>query len=188
MNSMFTAYSDERNDEKEFADLYDRHFRSLFNYAFSKVNDRFVAQEIVQEAFISFWKQRHTNAIESNQSYLFATAKNLIISHYRKEYTRQQYYNQWEVHQENSVEQTDQPLLLADLQQRYEEGLQLLPDKCKEVFISSRKGQSNREIAQQLAISEKTVEQHITKALRVLKAHLKEHYAYMVIYMLTLFD
>lgn len=196
MNATFTTYSDkdalnpssDTDYEKAFAELYDRHFRSLFNYTFSKVNDRFTAQEIVQELFISIWKQRHTNSMEVSRAYLFVSVKNLIISHYRKEYTRQYYYGQWETQREDSSELADQSLLVSDLQHRYEQGLQLLPPKCKEVFLSSRKGQSNREIAQQLTISEKTVEQHITKALRLLKEYLREHYAYTLIYLFTFFD
>ncbi|WP_420150574.1 RNA polymerase sigma-70 factor [Spirosoma sp.] len=196
MSVTFTTYSDENpsgltsevNDEKAFTALYDRDFRLLFNYVFSKVNDRFAAQEIVQELFISIWKQRHINTIQVSRAYLFASAKNLIISHYRKEYTRQHYYSQWEVQREVSTEPTDQPLLMADLQQRYEQGLQLLPPKCREVFLSSRKGQSNREIAQQLTISEKTVEQHITKALRLLREYLREHYAYALVYLINFLD
>ncbi|MBD2755804.1 RNA polymerase sigma-70 factor [Spirosoma validum] len=196
MSETSTTYSDTDtfgptsavNDEKAFAELYDCYFRLLFNYTFSKVNDRFAAQEIVQELFISIWKQRHTNAIQVSRAYLFASAKNLIISHYRKEYTRQHYYGQWETQREQFTESTDQPLLTSDLQQRYEQGLQLLPPKCKEVFVSSRKGHSNREIAQQLTISEKTVEQHITKALRLLKDYLREHYAYALVYLFTFFD
>ncbi|GAB3689572.1 RNA polymerase sigma-70 factor [Spirosoma flavus] len=185
MSSIFRPYSDESNDQKEFADLYNCYFRPLFNYTFSKVNDQFVAQEIVQEAFISIWRQRSSQTIESSRSYLFSTAKNLIISHYRKEYTRQYYYTQLETQQEEYTDATDQQLLASDLQEHYEKGLQLLPPKCKEVFLSSRKGQSNREIAQQLAISEKTVEQHITKALRLLKSYLKEYYAYLLLFFLS---
>lgn len=186
MNPANFTYSDEyllkliqeNNDESAFTTLYDRYFRLLFNYTFSKVNDQFTAQEIVQELFVSIWQQRHRSAVNSCRSYLFSSVKNLIISYYRKEFTRKYHYDRWEIQREDSTSLTDQQILTADLQVRYEEGLHLLPPKCKEVFILSRKGHSNREIACQLDISEKTVEQHITKALRVLKEYLKEHFAY----------
>ncbi|MFD1140511.1 RNA polymerase sigma factor [Larkinella insperata] len=189
MNSRYSTCSDEdilrsigeSNDEFAFAELYSRYFRLLFNYAFSKVNDQFVAQEIIQELFVTLWQQRHRSTIQSCRSYLFASAKNLIISHYRKEFTRQYHYNQWEIQASDSSALTDQPILTADLQHRYEQGLHRLPQKCKEVFVLSRQGHSNREIALQLAISEKTVEQHITKALRLLKQYLKEHFVYALL-------
>ncbi|GAB4016222.1 RNA polymerase sigma-70 factor [Spirosoma koreense] len=196
MNPTFTTYSDEYTlpsvqedqDEKAFAELYDAYFRVLFNYTFSKVNDRFAAQEIVQELFIGIWKQRHTTAIQSDRAYLFASVKNLIISYYRKEYTRQHHYDQWEIQREHSTTPTDQPLLTTDLQERYEKGLRLLPPKCREIFLASRSGQSNREIARHQAISEKTVEQHITKALRILKQYLRDYYAYALMGFLHFLD
>lgn len=186
MNSFYSTYSDENilksigenNDERAFAELYNRYFRLLFNYTFGKVNDRFAAQEIVQELFVTIWQQRQRSTVQCGRSYLFSSAKNLIISYYRKEYTRRFHYNQWEVQSDDSIELADQQILTSDLQDRYEKGLYQLPPKCKEVFLLSRKGHSNREIARQLEISEKTVEQHITKALRVLKDYLKEHFVY----------
>ena len=189
MRTVNFTYSDEHiltliqenNDESAFTMLYDRYFRILFNYTYSKVNDQFAAQEIVQELFVSIWQQRHRNTVNSCRSYLFSSVKNLIISYYRKEYTRKFHYDRWEVQSECSVALTDQDVLTSDLQIRYEQGLHLLPPKCREVFILSRKGHTNKEIAQELSISEKTVEQHITKALRVLKEYLREHFAYALI-------
>ncbi|MFC5409828.1 RNA polymerase sigma-70 factor [Larkinella bovis] len=187
MDSTYSTCSDESilrsihetDDEFAFAELYNRYFRLLFNYAYGKVNDQFAAQEIIQELFVNVWQQRHRNTIQCCRSYLFSSVKNLIISYYRKEFTRQYHYNQWEIQTRESSELTDQPLLTADLQNRYEQGLHLLPPKCREVFLLSRKGQSNREIARQLEISEKTVEQHMTKALRTLKVYLKEHFVHI---------
>ncbi|SEI82912.1 RNA polymerase sigma-70 factor, ECF subfamily [Dyadobacter koreensis] len=189
MKTVHFSYSDEQilrliqenNDESAFTMLYDRYFRMLFNYTYSKVNDQFAAQEIVQELFVSIWQHNNRNTVNSCRSYLFSAVKNLIISYYRKEYTRKFHYDRWEVQSEGSVNLTDQDILTSDLQKRYEQGLHLLPPKCKEVFILSRKGNTNKEIALQLSISEKTVEHHITKALRVLKEYLKEHFAYALI-------
>jgi len=190
MNPANFTYSDEHilkliqenNDASAFTVLYDRYFRILFNYTYSKVNDEFAAQEIVQELFVSIWQQRNRSSVNSCRSYLFSAVKNLIISYYRKEFTRKFHYDRWEIQTEDSSSLTDQEILTSDLQVRYEEGLHLLPPKCKEVFILSRKGHSNKEIARQLEISEKTVEQHITKALRVLKEYLKEHFAYALLF------
>ncbi|WP_128546961.1 RNA polymerase sigma factor [Larkinella soli] len=189
MNSTYCSFSDEdilksiceNGDESAFAELYDRYFRLLFNFAYSRLNDRFAAQEIVQEVFVSVWQQRHRAAVESCRSYLFSSVKNQIISHYRKEYTRRFHYDQWEIRHEASSALTDQPVLTADLQNRYEQGLGQLPPKCREVFLLSRQGNSNREIAGQLSISEKTVEQHITRALQTLKSYLREHFVYALL-------
>jgi RNA polymerase sigma-70 factor (family 1) len=186
MTENYITYSDEQilslittdRDQSAFAELYDRYFRILFNYTFSKVNDEFTTQEIVQELFVSIWTPRTSNTIHVCRPYLFSMAKNLVISHFRKEFTRQRHYNQWEIQTDSYCQSADQEVLTADLQNHFEKGLHLLPPKCREVFIMSRNGHSNKEIACKLIISEKTVEQHITKALRVLKEFLKEHFAY----------
>lgn len=183
MNNFYATCSDEnilalineQDDELAFEELYNRYFKILFNYAYSKVNDRFTAQEIVQELFVKVWQQRRQNQVACARPFLFTIAKRLIISFYRKEYTRQHHYGQWEIQRSDASEFADQPTLASDLQSRYEEGLHLLSQKCQEVFVMSRQGFSNKQIGEQLGISEKTVEQHITKALRILKAHLKEH-------------
>lgn len=184
MNSIYSTCSDEnililisgQGDELAFEELYNRYFKSLFNYTYSKVNDRFVAQEIIQELFVSLWQQRsRRDDIQCCKSFLFSVAKKKIISFYRKELTRQHHYDQWELMRTDSSELPDQHTLASDLQHRYEEGLHLLSPKCQEVFILSRQGLSNKHIGEQLTISEKTVEQHISKALRILREHLKEH-------------
>ena len=186
MNSHYLPYSDEdllalmqeHDDELAFSELYNRYFRLIYNYSYEKVSDPFVAQEIVQELFVSLWQQRHRHVVQSCRPYLFSVAKNLVISFYRKEFTRQRHYSQWGVLRPQAADSPDQQALTDDLQHQYEAGLNLLPDKCREVFVLSRRGIPNREIAQKLVISEKTVEQHITKALRVLRVHLKEHFLY----------
>lgn len=170
----------ENNDTSAFEEVYSRYFKILFNYVFSKVNDQFVAQEIVQVLFIRLWQSRSKAQIQLCRPYLFSSVKNLIISHYRKELTRQEHYVEWQKVQTDTTNITDQKILTSDLQFRYDEGLHLLPPKCRQVFILSREGYSNKKIATELLVSEKTVEQHITKALRVLREHLKDHFAYAI--------
>lgn len=186
MGKRYVMYSDEdlldlmqeRDDESAFAELYDRYFQILFNYTYEKVNDQFATQEIVQELFVSLWQHRKEHSIEACRSYLYTMAKNLVISFYRKEFTRQRHYTQWSSLRLQATDYSDQSTLTDDLEHRYEKALQMLPEKCKKVFVSSRQGYANREIAQSMGISEKTVEQHITKALRILRIHLKEHLLY----------
>lgn len=166
----------EESDENAFEELYERYFNVLFNYIFSKVGDQFTSQEIVQELFVCIWSQRQNRSIQSCRSYFFSIAKKLIITHYRKELTRQKHYTQWEKQVETASNTTDHIIISKDLEERYHEGLQQLPSKCREVFLLSRTGESNRNIAEIMQISEKTVEQHITKARRQLKEFLKHQF------------
>jgi RNA polymerase sigma-70 factor (ECF subfamily) len=189
MNAKYTNFSDTElleiistdADRKAFEEFYHRYFSSLFNYVYSRINDRFTSQEIVQELFVSIWQKRAVLNIQDCKSYLFSAAKKLIITHYRAEMSRQNRNTIWDSARETSAETTFQDTLALDLQNRYHEALHLLPEKCRQVFTMSRQGISNRDVALELNISEKTVEQHITKALRILKGYLKEHLAYTLI-------
>ncbi len=175
------AYLRDNDDRRAFETLYGRYSTRIFDYIHPRVSDRYTAQEIVQELFVSLWQKRGNLSVLTCRAYLFAAAKNLIVSHYRKEMARTARQKSWEAARPQEEEHTYEETLVQDLRVRYQEGLGLLPDKCQRVFSLSRDGLSNREVADQLNISEKTVEQHITKALRFLKVYLKEHLAYLAV-------
>lgn len=168
-------------DRKAFEALYGRYASAIFDYIYARVHDRYTAQEIVQDLFVSLWQKRRELSVQICRTYLFSAARNLIISQYRKEIAREARQEIWEAARLHQEENADQETLVQDLRIRYQEGLRLLPEKCQRVFTLSRDGLSNREVADQLNISEKTVEQHITKALRFLKVYLREHLAYLTV-------
>ncbi|WP_020597279.1 RNA polymerase sigma factor [Spirosoma panaciterrae] len=174
----YQAYSDSQliemladDDSIAFEALYNRYFTRLFNYTYEKSGDQFIAQEIVQELFINFWQQRKQLFINrSVNGYLYTAAKHLIIDQHRREVTRNHHTDQFVTYQTSVSNQTEEQIRVNELQRTYMNFLNQLPDKCRCVFSLSREGFSNREIAEQMNISEKTVEQHITKALRQLRA------------------
>lgn len=183
---MFTLYKNHsdaqlialliEDDQVAFDELYERYFSRLFNYTYEKTGDRFTAQEVVQELFINLWQQRKRIAVFGTVSaYIFASAKHLIIDQYRKQAIRTRHADLFTTAQVLISDQTEEQVRVNELQENYERFLLQLPDKCRQVFTLSRQGFANREIADQLSISEKTVEQHITKALRLLRQHLPEH-------------
>ena len=169
------------NDRKAFEALYLRYSIRVFDLVHARVNDRYNAQEIVQELFVGLWQKRRSLSIQNCRAYLFSAAKNLVISHYRREIAREARQQNWAAGRRQVEELTYEETIAQDLHIRYQEGLKLLPDKCQRVFTLSREGLTNHEVAEQLDISEKTVEQHITKALRFLKVYLREHLAYLAV-------
>ncbi len=176
-NSSYQAYTDNQlielladSDPKAFETLYNRYFTRLFNYAYDKTGDHFAAQEVVQELFINVWQQRERLHINSAvNGYLFKSAKHLVIDLYRRENSLNHHTDVFVNRQVYSSNQTEEQVRVNELQRTYAHFLNQLPDKCRAVFTLSREGFSNREIAEQMNISEKTVEQHITKALRLLR-------------------
>lgn len=162
-----------------FEEIYNRYWSRLYNAARKRINHAEVCQEIIQDLFTSLWLGRKKLRIHATLAgYLLTAVRYKVFNHIEKEVVRRNYRESLpdEFHRiDNSTEET---VLLNDLNQQLEEEITLLPEKCRRVFELSRKEQkTNKEIALELNISEKTVENHITKALRLLRAGLKDSVA-----------
>jgi RNA polymerase sigma-70 factor (family 1) len=183
MPNMYQTYSDfdlisllKEDDIVAFETLYARYFGKLYNHAYEKLHDRFLAQEVVQDLFVSFWQNRYKIEVHTSlASYFFTAIRYLIINQFKKQMIYEQRIDKLALTQRNFTDETNEWLDYKDLQSEYQSALQELPEKCREVFIMSRNGASNKEISESLNISIKTVEQHITKALRTLRVLLNSH-------------
>lgn len=183
MPNMYQTYSDfdllallKGDDVLAFETLYARYFGKLYNHAYEKIHDRFLAQEVVQDLFVSFWQNRHKVEVHTSlASYFFTAIRYLIINQFKKQMIYEQRIDKMALTQRNFTDETNELLDYKDLQTEYQAALRELPEKCREVFMMSRNGASNKEISESLNISTKTVEQHITKALRTLRILLSSH-------------
>ncbi|MCY7350416.1 MAG: RNA polymerase sigma-70 factor [Cytophagaceae bacterium] len=163
------------DDERAFDVLYHRYFARLYNYAYEKMHDQALAQDAVQELFVTLWLNRHQLAVTSVRAYLFSATKYIIINQLRKDLVRERHTSLWERQTTAHANVTEQEVGVNELKNQYQTGVAALPEKCRQVFMLSRSGKTNKEVSQELHISEKTVEQHISKALRLLRNHLREH-------------
>lgn len=163
-------------DEKAFELIYNKTGKEIYAYCNSRINDPMVSEEIVQEVFLSIWNKRKSLEITSSlKSYLFAAAKYQILNHIRSEKVKRKYAinlgNYILINIENSTEEL---LDLDDLHTVLNEIVESLPKKCQKVFRMSRfEHLSIKEISEEMDISTRTVENHITKALRHIRQELK---------------
>lgn len=155
-----------------FKEIYARYWRKLFSAAFKRLKNKDLSEEIVQELFTNLWVKRHSLHLENGvAAYLYTSVSHYVIDYYRKELVREKYRQQFKVIHNDMDNSTEESILLKDLTETIESEISQLPDKCRSVFELSRKEhKSNKEIALYLGISEKTVENHLTKALK--KLHL----------------
>ncbi|REA63782.1 hypothetical protein DSL64_04975 [Dyadobacter luteus] len=169
-----------QDNELAFAELYQRHVRFLVYTAIRKTGSKSVAEDIVQDTFIKFWIKRQTFDIEKNvQAYLSGILKNNVIDHYHREQKKALLpLDDVEI---PGIDNTQEYLNLNVLSNLYEQSLTKLPPKCRTAFELSRKGFSMKEIAQSMEISEKTVEAHISKALRLLRIEMKDYIAFALL-------
>ena len=183
MPNLYQAYTDndliallKSDDVLAFETLYSRYFGKLYNHAYEKLHDRYLAQEVVQDLFVSFWQNRYKVEVHTSlASYFFVAIRYLIINQYKKQMIYEQKIDKMTLTQSQISDDINEWLDYKDLQAEYQAALQQLPEKCGEVFIMSRNGATNKEIAEAHNISVKTVEQHITKALRTLRILLNAH-------------
>lgn len=161
----------EIGDAIAFEEIYNRYWLKLYSSAYKRLNKREQAQEIVQDLFTSFWLNRtHLKIHTSLQGYLFSSIKYSVLNYKRAESVRTTYSEAYILADDFYDNSTEEYISYRDLKETVDNGINKLPPKCRNVFeLSRNQYKTNREIAQLMGISEKTVENHLTKALRVLR-------------------
>jgi RNA polymerase sigma-70 factor (ECF subfamily) len=164
-----------KNDKKAMDDLYAFYYPRLYSFSkkILKVEDDI--NDILQDVFVKIWLNRKKiNSVETFNSYIFTITKNAIITCFREK-TRNRDY-ELKVRQAATGKEfiIETELEYQDLKEKVDALIEKLPEKRKQVYILSReKGLSNAEIAEQLGISVKTVEDHMMHSLKYLRDKMK---------------
>lgn len=161
-------------NEKGFEQIYQKYWTKLFSVAYNYTRSRETSQEIVQEIFVSLWVNRETLKAQATlQAYLFGAIRNKIYDHLDKQAVRSKHQLFISQQQTAAANVTEQHVAYSELQELVQEQIQSLPDTTRQVFQLSRvNGSSIPEIATELQVSVKTVEYHLTKALKHLRLRL----------------
>lgn len=157
----------------------------LCRYADYLLRDTDEAEEIVQQIFVTIWERRKMLKVNSFKSYLYRSVHNAAInkSQHKKVVDNHNYY----VTTREANSSTDNLYLSAELSNRIEQAIQTLPDQCALVFRLSRfESFSYAEIATQLNISVKTIENHMGKALKRLRIELNDYLVLLAILILKM--
>ncbi|MBN1118061.1 MAG: RNA polymerase sigma-70 factor [Bacteroidales bacterium] len=166
-----------RGDETAFELLFHFYYPGLVLYASQFIANTEDAEEIVQDFFVRFW-ERHTTIIPSDslKNYFFSSVKNGSLDFLKHQKIEKRYISAMIELSKNHLAYDPDLFVHSELQEKLKRGIDLLPDKCREVFIMSRiRGLKNEEIATELNISKRTVETQISKALKVLRVELKDY-------------
>ncbi|QES88575.1 sigma-70 family RNA polymerase sigma factor [Rhizosphaericola mali] len=159
----------QNGDEKAFRLFYDLHFMNSIKNVYYKTGDFHLSEEIVQDAFLSFYNNK-IKITKTPLLYLNSILKNKIVDHYRKKVQPIIYGEIKDIKNEFSKDSISENFNFQHLSSRLNKALDTLPTQTKNVFILSREEQlSHKEISDKLGISLKTVEYHITKAMKILK-------------------
>jgi RNA polymerase sigma-70 factor (ECF subfamily) len=187
----FKAYSDEgllrllkQQQLGAFEEIYRRYWKRLYSTAYKRVQSREISEELVQDIFTSLWVNREILRIETLSAYLFSAIKYKVINHLEKEMTRRNYSEIQLSTAVSAANSTEETVLLNELNRALEKEIKKLPPKRQQIFKMSRQDQlSIKQVASNLGISEKTAENQLGKALKVLKLNLKHFNIFMATFL-----
>lgn len=157
-----------------FNEVHDRYFEDLFRSAYNLLKDRDACMDIVQEVLIWFWEHRTQHHMTSIKGYLLMATKYQAANYIRSSKVRENFRLQ-QIEQNYAF--NEESLELQELKSIIESFTEHLPERCREVFKLSREQHlTNKEIAEKLGISEKTVSVQILRALNKLRTDLGKMY------------
>jgi len=159
--------------ESAFEILFSEYYRPLSVFALKYVGDLESAKEIVQNLFVNLYENRQKLLVTTSlKSYLYQSVRNSCLNQIKQNQTRKEHLANYGSEQEYDVD-LEARIRETELEHMVFKIVETLPPKCKNIFTLSRsKGFSNSEIAEKLGISKRTVETHISNALKTLRSHL----------------
>jgi RNA polymerase sigma-70 factor, ECF subfamily len=173
--------------ETAFEQLFKAHFRVLHRYAYSIVKEEGTAEEMVQNVFCRLWEKREQIIFsQSAKAYLYRSVHNESLNYLKHQKVKANYQN----HALRNNEQTENAATKAEhseLQWHLNKAMNELPEQCRTIFQMSRFEELKyREIADELGLSVKTIENQMGKALRILRNKLVDFLPALIISFLNL--
>lgn len=161
------------------------YYQPLCNYAYSFVQDREEAEEIVQSTFMSVWEKKEAIEIKTSlKSYLYTMVRNASLNVIKHQKVKQKHAVEEVAVASSSIESVSHHILSQELEARILAALEKLPEQCRLIFKLSRFEELKyAEIADQLNLSVKTVENQMGKALKIMREQLREYLPLILILM-----
>ncbi|MCY1517904.1 ECF RNA polymerase sigma factor SigL [compost metagenome] len=162
--------------DKVFEQLFRTHYAALRRYAAVILKDEEEAEEIVQQLFLRCWERRELlTSPTSVKAYLYKCVYHDSLNFLKHQRVKAKYQDHAYYQQQNAFTAMGGKMELNELQQQIHRALNELPEQCRTIFQLSRFGELKyREIATELNISVKTVENQMSKALRILRHKLSD--------------
>lgn len=162
-------------DKSAFAEIYERLWEQLYQQGFRILQDRDAAMDVLQEVFVWIWENRMHLEIKSFESYLKMAVRYKVANYIRHDKVKMVVHERIKIERESLLSE-EETLELKELRLVIHQFTAQLPKRCGEIFHLSRsEWLTNPEIARKLNLSEKTVENQLTIALKKLRIHLAKN-------------
>lgn len=168
-------------DHTAFLEVYEKLHAKVFRFFLKKIFLHDTAKDLTQQCFIRLWQFRHTLSYDHPlEKQIFIIARSVLINHIKKEATQRKIRT---VHQRSlPVEEQSAANVRFERTNEVNAAIETLPPVRKRVIIlKAFHGCTNKEIAAQLEISVKTVEDHVSKAFR----HIRQVIALLILFFIS---
>ncbi|MFD1630280.1 RNA polymerase sigma factor [Pseudopedobacter beijingensis] len=177
----YSSYSDKElfdllknGNRNAFAEIYDRYWALLYKHAYRLIKDQDLAQDVVQEVFVSLWDKIKAIDLQfSISSYLYTAVRNKVLNLIQRDKVKNNYIESLANFVASSEAITDYRLREGLLKEKIEKEVAALPSKMRQVFEMSRiQNMSHKQIAEELNLSDKTVKKQMSNAIKILRLKL----------------
>ncbi|WP_437920678.1 RNA polymerase sigma-70 factor [Sphingobacterium sp. LRF_L2] len=169
--------------------LFSKYYRSLCYFAWQMVKDENIAEDLAQDAFVSYFQHRKMVSDDENaiKSFLYSAVKFAVYNLNRKSKTIQKFWERNSYQESDDIDYEHQ-IIRTEFMHAIHETLSSLPDGCQRIMTMSYvDGFSNEEIAEQLQLSINTIKTQKKRGLHVLRQKLRPDY-FSVIFAAFLFN
>jgi RNA polymerase sigma-70 factor, ECF subfamily len=174
-----------KKDERAFEQVFKKYFKGLYGYVCSILKEDIYAEEIVQQVFFKLWEKSDSILISGSvAAYLYRAVHNESLNHLKHEKVKSKHKMHVAYSMRHAAESAPKTLQAKELEKKIHAALNELPEQCRTVFQMSRfEEMKYREIADELNIAVKTVENQISKALKILREKLAEFLTLAILFL-----
>jgi len=165
----------QKNDQQAFELIFDKYRKKLYYFTLGYLHSQAETEEIIQNVFLSLWENRDMlNEVYSLQNFLYKVTVNHIYNYLKHELVRKKYADQisGQNHEDNNSEES---ILMNDLQHAIDSLVDELPLQQQVIYkLSRHDGLTHAEIAHNLGLSIRSVENQIYRALKFIRGKLRQ--------------